>query len=227
MTLDQRNPYELWLRIPWGCQIQHLTPNWHLAELEHALADDRLGLVWVSVIACHLWCDHKGEEEELVARRSMNRTRAENVTEWSLVLSVGLEQLPTGGQEGRWAGDTIQSTLRTGSGCRVHEGGRRTGTKAEMNILGYIRHAKSRSLTSGHLSTPLLLARRQGTGWQYLGRLRSSPWPIVIQHRTHQMGNSRPMVCGRRRVADLKTRLQMLRHDDEISDGRCHILARI
>ena len=30
----------------------------------------------------------------------MNRTRAENVTEWSLVLSVGLEQLPTGGQEG-------------------------------------------------------------------------------------------------------------------------------
>ena len=153
----------------------------HLAELEHALADDRLGLVWVSVIACHLWCDHKGEEEESVARRSMNRTRAENVTEWSLVLSVGLEQLPTGGQEGRWAGDTKQSTLRTGSGCQVHEGGRRTGTKAEINILGYIRHAKSRSLTSSHWSTPLLLAKRQGTGWQYLGRLRSSPWPIVIR----------------------------------------------
>ena len=26
--LDQWNPYKPWLRIPWECRVQHLTPNW-------------------------------------------------------------------------------------------------------------------------------------------------------------------------------------------------------
>ena len=38
-----------------------------LPELEHALADDRPGLVGVGVVADHLGGDHEGTDEQAVA----------------------------------------------------------------------------------------------------------------------------------------------------------------